>query len=226
DLDAAVARGELALHFLDQLIERILDSDRHARRDPVARATEDARKRLAAPARVEGPRRHFDGGLRHVLAPGRLERGKHVARVRERRADHARRDEVPDDVPAGVVRLGAVVRILIRDAFAEPARAVAVHAHQDEVLVFDAAEAGLEEMYERELQESQLESIYLHRLVRTGMLRGRAPVANVIIRPPCRSAPSRSKGPSAREKPRSPSGSGRDPTTTSSSNKPTTHTSR
>ena len=92
------------------------------------------------------------------MAADRLERGEHVARVRELGAEHARRDEVRDDVPDGVVGFGAVVRILLGDALAVAGRAVAVDAHEDEVLVVDAAEAGLEEVDERELQQAQLQT--------------------------------------------------------------------
>ena len=77
-------------------------------------------------------------------------------------AEHARRDEVRDDVPHGLVGLGAVVRILLGDALAVAGRAVAVDAHEDEMFVVDAAEAGLEEVDERELQQTQLQTFDLH----------------------------------------------------------------
>ena len=72
---------------------------------------------------------------------------------------------------AVVVGLGAVVRILLGDALAVAGRAVAVDPHQDEVFVVDAAEAGLEEVDERELQETQLQTFDLHRaMISSGRL--------------------------------------------------------
>ena len=56
-------------------------------------AAEHAAERLAALSREEIPRRHLHGRLGHVVAADRRERGKHVARMRELDADHARRDE-------------------------------------------------------------------------------------------------------------------------------------
>src|SRR4029434_5639649 len=121
-----------------------------------------ARRRLAELPGMEIPERHFNRGLRHVVAADRLERRKHVAGMLELDAEDARRDELGDDVPDGVVGFRAVVRILFGDAFAVAADAVAVDAHEDAMLVVDASEAGLEEMYERKLQQAQLEAVDLH----------------------------------------------------------------
>ena len=77
-------------------------------------------------------------------------------------AEHARRDEVRDDVPGRLVRLGAVVRILLGDALAVRRHAVALDAHEDEMFVVDAAEAGLEEVDERKLEQAQLQAFDLH----------------------------------------------------------------
>ena len=51
DLDALIAGGQLLLDLAHQLIERILDADRHARRDPIAGAAERLRQRLMRGAR-------------------------------------------------------------------------------------------------------------------------------------------------------------------------------
>jgi hypothetical protein len=77
-----------------------------------------------------------------------------------RRAGAAR--EVRDDVPRRLVGSRAVIRILLRDALAKAGCAVAVDAHDDEVFVVDAAEAGLEEVDERELHQAQLQTFDLH----------------------------------------------------------------
>ena len=50
-------------------------------------------ERLAALPRVQIPRGHLHGRLRHVVSADRLERREQVARVRELDAEHARRDE-------------------------------------------------------------------------------------------------------------------------------------
>ena len=77
---------------------------------------------------MEIPRGHLHGGLRHVVPANRLERREQVARVREVDAEHARRDERLDDVPRRVVRLAAVVRILLGDAFAEARHAAVIES--------------------------------------------------------------------------------------------------
>ena len=53
DLDALVAGRQLLLDLLHQLIERVLDADRHARRDAIARAAEHLRQRLVWSARAK-----------------------------------------------------------------------------------------------------------------------------------------------------------------------------
>ena len=78
-------------------------------------------------------------------------------------AEHARRDEVRDDVP----RRSRWFRRCSTDPARRrtrrsPVDAVAVDAHEDEVFVVDAAEAGFEEVDERELQQAQLQTIDLH----------------------------------------------------------------
>src|SRR5581483_11335667 len=110
----------------------------------------------------------------------RLESRKDLARVGEVAADQARRDELADDVPAGGVGFGAVVRIGIGDAFAVAGGAAAVDAHDDELFLVDAAEAGFEEVDERELQQTQLQTFDLHG-------------AMISFGPPWRSATSRLK---------------------------------
>ena len=82
--------------------------------------------------------------------------------MRQFDAEHARRDEVGDDVPGGLVRLGAVIRIAVGHALAEAARAVFVGAHQHEALAVGAAEARFKRANERKLDEPQLEPIDLH----------------------------------------------------------------
>ena len=64
--------------------------------------------------------------------------------------------------PRGLFGLGPVVRILLRHARAGARRALAVGPHQDEMFVVDAAETGLEEVDQRELHETQLQTFDLH----------------------------------------------------------------
>src|SRR5262252_2634957 len=162
DLDPAIAGSELSLDFRDEIVERVLDADGDTRLDAIARAAERACERLAALLRIEIPRRHLHRRLRHVVAADGLERREHVTRMAEIGADHARRDEVGDDVPARVVGFGAVVRIDLGDALAVARHAVAVDTNEDEMFVVDAAEAGLEEVDERELQQAQLQTFDPH----------------------------------------------------------------
>jgi hypothetical protein len=77
-------------------------------------------------------------------------------------AEQPRHEKVDDDVPDRVVGFGAVVRVLFGHALAVARRAAAVDANDDEMFLVDAAEAGFEEVDERELQKSQLEAIDLH----------------------------------------------------------------
>src|SRR6185295_8942595 len=128
----------------------------------IARAAEGAAEWLGALPREQIPRCHLHRGLRHVVAADRLERREDVARMREGDTEHARRDEVRDNVPHGVVRLGAVVRIQLRDAFAVTGCTVVVDAHKDEVFFVDATETGLEEFDEREPEQTQLETFDPH----------------------------------------------------------------
>ena len=162
DLDSPVSGGALAVHFRRQLVERILNADRDARGNAIARPAERAAERLATLPRVQIPRRHLDRRFRHVVAADGFQRRKYLSRVIEVDAEHARRDELRDDVPRRLVRFGAVVRILLGDAFTERGHAAPVQPYEDEVLVVRAAEAGFEKVHERELEQTQLEPIDLH----------------------------------------------------------------
>ena len=206
DLDPPVAGGELPLDERGEIVERILYADRHARRDARARAAEHPRQRRALLPREQVPRGHLDGRLRHVVAANGFQRGKHVAGMRELRPDDARRDELRDDVPRRLVRLGAVVRILLRDALAVSARAALVGADDDEMFVVDAAETRLEEADERELHERELQTFDPH--------------GAMISSAPCNSGTSRSKDRSARARPRLRSDSARGSTPRSFSKNP------
>src|SRR5205814_2037040 len=172
-LDAAVPGLELTPDLLHQLIERVLNADRNARRNAIARlptgapgakvgATERFTERLALLPRVQIPRRHFHGRLRHVVTADRFQRGKHVAWMRKLGAEDARRDEALDDVPHRVVGFAAVVRIGLGDALAVAGDAAAIDPHENEMFVVDAAETRLEEVDERELHETQLQTFDLH----------------------------------------------------------------
>jgi hypothetical protein len=74
---------------------------------------------------------------------------------RERAAEYERRKKVLDDVPRSDVRLGAVVRIHVGDAFTEAIDAVTAGLHDDEGAVVDAPEARFEERDERKPDEPQ-----------------------------------------------------------------------
>src|SRR6185312_9379768 len=100
-----------------------------------------------------------DGGLGHVVPAHALQRGKDVARVRERLAEDQRREKVLDDVPGADVGLGAVVGIVFRDALAEPLRTVPLERNENEGLVVDAAEARLEEGDQRQPDQPQLQTV-------------------------------------------------------------------
>src|SRR6266849_6196981 len=82
--------------------------------------------------------------------------------MRELGANDGRRDEVTDDVPGGLVGFSAVVRLAIGHAFAVTGPSAAIEPNDQEVLVEKAAEAGLKEVDERELQQSQLQAFDLH----------------------------------------------------------------
>src|SRR3712207_7888499 len=57
--------------------------------------------------------------------------------MREARAEHARRDKFRNHMPAGLVRLAAVVRLVLGNALTVADRAAAFELHQEEMLVVD-----------------------------------------------------------------------------------------
>ena len=67
---------------------------------------------------IEIPGRHFDRGLRHVVAANRPQGIEDVARMLEGRAEQTRREKSGDDVPGGFGRFAAVVRIGFGDRLA------------------------------------------------------------------------------------------------------------
>ena len=90
----------------------------------VRRAAEDRRERPALLAREQIPGGHLDGRFGHVMAADGRQRVEDLARMIEATAEHERRDELGDDVPRRPRGLGAVVRVGVGDALAEPADAV------------------------------------------------------------------------------------------------------
>ena len=65
-------------------------------------------------------------------------------------------------VPRRLVGLGAVVRRRVGHAFAPGLEAAREQAHQDEHLVVDAPEAGLEEVHQRQPQQPEFDAIDSH----------------------------------------------------------------
>src|SRR4029453_18975285 len=109
---------------------------------------------------------HLHGCLRHVMAAHARERAEDVTRMRELAREHERREKVLDDVPRGDRRLGAVIRIDVRHAFADPFDAIACDRQQDERAIVDAAEARFEKRHERQPYEPQRHLLDSHVFVR------------------------------------------------------------
>ena len=166
DLDATITRLAFDGDALEQLVERVLDPNRHARfdaaRDPFRGAPEHLGKRTPLSAREQVPGGHFDRRFRHVVAADRAERREDIAGMREVVAEHERRDEVRDDVPGGPCGLGAVERVGVRHALAEPDGAVLLDRDDHERAIVDPAEAGFEEANERQPQHPQLDPLDPH----------------------------------------------------------------
>jgi len=66
-------------------------------------------------------------------------------------------------MPCRAGGLVAVIRVLLSDAFAMAHDTIVVDGHQHELAGIGTAEAGFEEMNERESQQPQFEAIDLHR---------------------------------------------------------------
>src|SRR5262249_31827394 len=91
------------------------------------------------------------------------QRVEDLARMLEVTTENQRGDEVGDDMPRGVVGLGAVVRIRVGHAFTESRRAVLVDRHEQERSIVYAAEARFEETDQREPEKTQLDAFDPHR---------------------------------------------------------------
>ena len=147
DLDAPVAGGALDRRRARRSSSRrVLDADRHARRDRPA-ACRRGRCQSGTPC-WRAYRSHAAISTaafamwwpRIAASAGNRSRGCAKAR-----AEHPRRDERRDDVPRRLGRLVAVVRVVLGDALAPADRAVAFEADQHEGAVVAPAEAGLED---------------------------------------------------------------------------------
>ena len=164
DLDPPVAGGELALDLRREIVERRPEC-RSTRRRRCDRACRRATRLRAASPRCRAYRSHAAISTaafamlwpRIALSAGNTSRGCANSTPSTR---GAMKSAMMCQTVSFVSR--AVVRILLGDAFAVPGRAVAVDAHEDEMFVVDAAEAGLEEVDERELHQTQLQTFDLH----------------------------------------------------------------
>ena len=108
DLDALIAGRQLLLDLLHQLIERILDADRHARGDAIARAAEHLRQRLARARARRDPTIAISTPALAMLWPRmRCSAGYTSRGCSKRLAEHQRRDE-----PAMMCHTVSVVSLL------------------------------------------------------------------------------------------------------------------
>jgi hypothetical protein len=82
--------------------------------------------------------------------------------VREVAPEQHGRNEIRDDVPGRPRGLGAVERVFVGDALADPADAFTLDPDQHERPVVDPAEARLEEPHQRKSQEPQLDPLDSH----------------------------------------------------------------
>ena len=162
DLDALVSVGALGRDAILELLERVLDANRHAGRHRPAAAAKHLPERHALLLRVQVPRGHLDRRLRHVVAAHARQRRPHARRMGECAPDDQRRQKLGDDVPDGLGGLAAVVRIGVGDRLAPAIDAVAAQAHEDERAVVGSAEARLEEAHERQAKQSNFQAVDCH----------------------------------------------------------------
>ena len=162
DLDALVARRALDPHTLDQLVERILDPDRHAGSHRPAAATQHLPQRHALLLRVQIPHRHLERRFRHQVPANARQRGKHLPGVRERLSNHHRREKPGDHVPRGLRGLAAVERVVLGDALGPAVGAVTADGHQQEFAIVGPAEAGLEMVNQRQAKQTKFDAVDGH----------------------------------------------------------------
>jgi hypothetical protein len=91
-----------------------------------------------------------------------FEGGKHLTRMIEGEAQHAGREELGDDVPAGLVRFCAVIRVVFGDTLAERDLTLAGERDEKKFLLIDTAKARFEEVDEREAEHAKLQSLDAH----------------------------------------------------------------
>ena len=173
DLDV-VPRGDLELDPAVALVEVLVDQpEEHAAiaLDPQADAREDLRpgaaeergQRTALAPRQEVPAGHLQARLGEVVPLDRRLEPDELLDRRPLPAEESRREEVVQEVPAGLGRLRAVVRVRRARALAPADRAVGDDPHEDVVEVALAAGAGPERSHERQPHDLQVDPLDLHR---------------------------------------------------------------
>ena len=162
-LDALVSTFELAADRLHQRVDRRLDTDGDAAKDPVARSPEEGRERLVRAFREEVPDCHLHGRLRHAVLANPDELSVDILDRGEVGLQELREDELLERVKHRSPRLARIPGQLSCNALAPSDRSLRLDAAEHARHVCLARAARLVRVLQREAHHEELDSLKFHR---------------------------------------------------------------
>src|SRR5207245_73749 len=145
DLDALIAGGQFLVHDALEFVIAFLNADGDAASNLLERAADQLPQRQIFLPRLRIPYGGLDGRFGHIVSAYRGQHFPHIAGSGKFLACQRRPDEVAQDVPGGLDRLGGIRRPFAGDAFAPPGHAIGVNFDQENAPVGGAPEARLED---------------------------------------------------------------------------------
>src|SRR5579871_143735 len=155
DLDSAVARVQLGLDFLQQLLVRVLYANGNATRNFFLRSAQQLPQRDVARLRFRIPQRIFHRALGHAMAAHFAEQSNGLARAINIFSQKRRSKIALRGIPGCINRLFTIERVFTRDAFSPAFRPVRMNGEQKDAAFRGAAKAGLKEMHQRHMDLTQ-----------------------------------------------------------------------
>src|SRR5215469_11059774 len=161
-LDAPIAGIEFSLNFLQQLLGRILNANRDAAGDFLARTAQQLPQGQLAGRGLRIPEGVFQRGLSHTVSAHPRHQGGSFPTLLERTSQEHGSQVVLGRHPGAFNPFAAVERILTGNALRPTGEAVAVNRHEQNAPAVGATKARLEEVDERHLNLAQGDGFDFH----------------------------------------------------------------
>ena len=165
ELDALIARGQLALDDRKQLWNRGLNADGNAADNGFAHAAQQLGKRDAFTLRLQVPHGVFKRGLGHLVAAHGVEDARAIAAVLRRLGREHWRQLLNKNLPGSVGGFAGEIWALSRGAFSPAAQSFRLDLGEHNPAVAGDSKAGFKRTHQRHMQFAEDDRVNSHRWV-------------------------------------------------------------